>query len=108
MILTSRRAFLLLKGFVLAERDHISVRLDRIENKVDSLVDVVVSLAKVEERSSNQHEALQRIGRVVDSHSNRITVLENKSSGMTGSSKALAWAVVFVVSVVAIVVQAMT
>lgn len=61
-------------------------RLVRLEEKVDNLTEVVVSLARIEERQTAQSDGLQRLGARMDSHSRRINALERD-----GGTRARNW-----------------
>jgi tetrahydromethanopterin S-methyltransferase subunit G len=84
------------------EDHYISQRLDRIENKVDDLTEVMTSLARIEERSANQNAAIQRMGSAIDRHDGRISALENSKSGAAWTGKAAVWLVALLVSVAGI------
>ena len=43
--------------------DQLGKRLDRMEGKIDTLSETVVQLARIEERQTNQSDAITRIGK---------------------------------------------
>lgn len=52
-------------------------RLDRIEGKMDSLVDAMIALARIEERQSNHIDGIQRMGVRLEALEVRVRDLEN-------------------------------
>ena len=76
------------------QRDSLSTRLERIEDKVDRLAESLITVARVEERIatilSNQVETNKRLGR----HSNRLDDVETglaKTQGIGRVAERLFW-----------------
>lgn len=61
--------------------EQLSNRFSKVEEKIDKLSETVVQLARVEERQVSQHDAVQRIGKTLDKHEERIDALEEESTG---------------------------
>ena len=85
---------------ITAERTMIQTRLANIEKKLDELQDVMVALARVEERLSNHLNGVERLGHKVDDHEDRIVALEKEVAGNSRISRAverIGWMVVSLV-----------
>jgi len=74
-------------------------RFRRIEDKLDTLVDVVVQLARIEEISSNQQMGINRINSRLDNYEERIEAIEIENSSANGGKKALQWLGTLIVGV---------
>jgi uncharacterized coiled-coil protein SlyX len=53
-------------------------RFDRMEGKIDVLSETVVQLARIEERQTNQSDAITRIGKTLDKHETRMEGIEDE------------------------------
>ena len=62
-----------------------------MENKIDQLVEIAAQLSRIEERSSNQQNALERIGRRLDNLEERLEITEGNMNLAMGGKKALMW-----------------
>lgn len=62
--------------------DQLGKRLDRMEGKIDTLSETVVQLARIEERQTNQSDAITRIGKTLDKHETRMDGIENEMDGL--------------------------
>lgn len=58
--------------------EQLGNRLDRMEGKIDVLSATVVQLARIEERQTNQSDAITRIGKTLDKHENRMEGIEDE------------------------------
>lgn len=58
--------------------DQLGKRLDRMEGKIDTLSETVVQLARIEERQTNQSDAITRIGKTLDKHETRMDGMEHE------------------------------
>lgn len=83
----------------------MSDRLDRIEDKIDRLTDVIVDLARMEERQLDMQESIKRLWRKQDQQDVGLRYLdEKKIRPLEDKVAARAWVerVVWVIVVIAI------
>jgi len=69
-------------------------RLERIEQKLDKIQEVLVSMARIEERQAQFEELTRIILKKLDKSSDRIEVLErsvSKNSIWTGALSKIGW-----------------
>lgn len=86
--------------------ESVSKRLDRIENKLDSLTDVLTTLAKIEEWKSHAGETHRVLFSKIEHHGvrigaidDRINAIENKqtlAAGKIGFAERMFWIIVAV------------
>lgn len=72
-------------------------RLARIEQKLDQIQEVLVSMARIEERQAQFEEVTQIILKRIEKHSDRVAALEKKVSAnsvWTGALSKVGWLVV--------------
>jgi len=61
--------------------DQIDRRLSSIEEKLGNVEKALVTLARIEERLSSHVDGMQRLGKRIDDHEDRIRVIERESVG---------------------------
>jgi hypothetical protein len=71
-------------------------RLARIETKLDRMADAITTLARIEERMAAQHDTNHRFGTRLDSHDERLRVVERGQSASAWVERG-AWVIVAVV-----------
>mgnify|MGYP001461632295 CR=1 FL=1 len=79
-------------------------RLERMEDKIDKLVEITGQLSRIEEISSNQREQIARLVIRVDQQEDFVRELLELHAQTTGSKKAFQWIVATVVAFAGIVV----
>ena len=67
--------------------DQLGKRLDRMEGKIDVLSETVVQLARIEERQTNQSDAITRIGKTLDKHETRMDGIDNEMDGLQAKAQ---------------------
>lgn len=58
--------------------EELNKRFDRIETKVDKLVDTLSTLVRMEEKMSSHSQGMQRLGARVDDLEYRLEVIEKR------------------------------
>jgi hypothetical protein len=64
--------------------DDLPSRLNRLENKIDTLNEAITTLARIDERMVSHMEASRRIGARLDGVEGRIATLELSKEKFTG------------------------
>jgi hypothetical protein len=64
--------------------DDLHSRLNRLENKIDSLSEAITTLARIDERMVSHMETARRLGSRLDSMEPRIASLELSKAKFTG------------------------
>lgn len=72
-------------------------RLERMEDKIDKLVEITGQLSRIEEISSNQREQIARLVIRVDQQEDFVRELLELHAQTTGSKKALQWIIATIV-----------
>ena len=75
----------------LVKLDSIEKTLDKHDEKLDKLTEIVANLSRIEERSVNQHELLERVVTRLDDIEVRTERLEREMSQSIGGRKVLLW-----------------
>jgi hypothetical protein len=78
-------------------RNFLHKRLDSIEAKLSELQSVMITLARVEERLSNNLDGMIRLGRRVDEHEERIAQIEHQvisNSRVSRAVERIGWMIV--------------
>lgn len=73
-------------------------RLERMEDKIDKLVEITGQLSRIEEISSNQREQIARLVIRVDQQEDFVRELLELHAQTTGSKKAFQWIVATLVA----------
>lgn len=71
--------------------DSIEKTLDKHDEKLDKLTEIVANLSRIEERSVNQHELLERLVTRLDDIEVRTERIERESAHTIGGRKVLMW-----------------
>jgi len=75
----------------------VTDRLDRLEGKVDRMVEILSTVARVEERQAQQRETVGRVWTAIEAFEARINELEKRQTGHSWAiryGERIFWAVI--------------
>jgi len=84
--------------------EHFDNRLERMEAKIDRLVEITATLSRIEETTSNQRHQISRIVKRLDEQEDEIRDLVQEDAKATGAKSALRWLAGALVSVIGVAI----